>query len=156
MPGNGSSDLSLPPILMIQKSLQYFDAQWRTKFYSHRCNRLEEEAGIRDCESSRHRELQSASYQHSEQAFTYRALNPIRQLFIVECSLVVVATQSEALAGRFSHLRIPEGLSDYVSGELEASITNNANPGNRAIDHILNFTDKSAAGAIARNFLRDP
>ena len=67
-----------------------------------------------------------------------------------------MSTQSEALAGRLSDLRIPEGFSDYVLEELEAGITHNANPGNRAVDHMLNFTDKSAAGAIARDLLSDP
>ena len=62
LPSNGNSDISLPPVLMIQESLQYLDAQRRARFYSHRCNRLEKEAGIRDCESPRQRELQSASY----------------------------------------------------------------------------------------------
>jgi hypothetical protein len=156
LPSNGSSDVSLPPVLMIQESLQYLDAQRRTRFYSHRCNRLEKEAGIRDCESPRQRELLAANYQHSERISTYRALNPIRQLSRAERSLNVVSTQSEALAGRLSDLSIPEWFSDYIFEELEAGITHNANPGNRAVDHMLNFTDKSAAGAIARDLLSDP
>jgi hypothetical protein len=60
------------------------------------------------------------------------------------------------LAGRLSDLRLPRGLSDYVLEKLEAGITLNTNLGNRAVDHMLNFTDKSAAGAIARELLSDP
>jgi hypothetical protein len=40
--------------------------------------------------------------------------------------------------------------------ELEAGITHNTNPGNRTVDHMLNFNDKSAAGAIAWELLSDP
>lgn len=150
-----SSEFSLPSVLMVQESLQNIDAQTRTQFYSYRCSPLDEEAGIRDCEPSAQAERQSADYQAKQRNSTYRALNPIRQLSRTERSSGVVSTQSKALAGRLGELRIPQGLSNYVLEELEAGITHNADLGNRAVDHMLNTNDKSAAGAIARELLSE-
>lgn len=149
-------EISLPSVLMVQESVHNIDTQRRTRFYSHRCNPLEEEAGIRNCESPQQRELQSSSYQLEQRNSTYRALNPIREFSRTERSSAVVATESKALAGRLSNLRVPDGLSDYVLEELEAGITHNADLGNRAVEHMLNSNDKSAAGAIARALLSDP
>lgn len=148
--------IRLPSVLMVQESLQDIDAQTRPQFYSHRCSPLEEDAGIRDCESSQQGELQSADYQDKQRNSTYRALNPIRQLSRTQRTSKVVSTQSKALAGRLGELRIPPGLSDYVLEELEAGITHNADLGHRAVEHMVNTNDKSAAGAIARELLSDP
>ena len=68
----------------------------------------------------------------------------------------VVSTESKELAGRQGDLCWPVRLSDYALEELEAGITHNLNQGNRAVDHMRNLTDKSAAGAIARELLSGP
>lgn len=156
IPVNRSSEINLPSVLMVQESLQNIDIQKRSRFYSHRCNPLEEEAGIKDCEPPRQRELQSADYQLGQRNSTYRALNPIRQLSRTQRTSKVVSTESKALAGRLGDLRVPAGLSDYILEELEAGITHNADLGNRAVEHMLNSNDKSAAGAMARELLSDP
>jgi hypothetical protein len=151
-----SAEIRLPSVLMVQQSLQNIDAQTRASFFSYCCNPLDVKAGIRNCESPRQRELQPGYLLPSEGNSTYRALNPIRQLSRAERSLEVVSTESKALAGRLGDLRVPAGLSDYVLEELEAGITHNLNLGNRAVEQLRNFTDKSAAGAIARELLNDP
>jgi len=150
-----SSDIRLPSVLMMQEPLQNIEAQRQTRFYSYNCNPLEEEAGIRDCQSSGQGELQSTSLQLEQRNSTYRALNPIRQLSRTERSAAVVSTESKALAGSLGDLGLPDGLSDYVLEELEAGITHNADLGNRAVEHMLNSNDKSAAGAMVRDLLRD-
>ena len=72
-----------------------------------------------------------------------------------ERSAAVVSTESKALAGSLGDLGLPDGLSDYVLEELEAGITHNADLGNRAVENMLNSNDKSAAGAMVRDLLRD-
>lgn len=154
-PSKPTAEFNLPSVLTVQESLRSFSAESKSAFYVRPCNPLEEEAGIRDCETAGQGDDQR-SYQVNERNSTYRALNPTRQLSRAERSLDTVSTQSKALAGRLGDLNLSKELSDYVLEELEAGITHNANLGNRAVDHMVNSNDKSAAGAMARELLSDP
>lgn len=141
----------LPSVLAVQNSLREVDAQSRSWFYAYDCDPLEEEAGIRQCKP----DSGNNNYQLIERNSTYRALNPIRQRSRSQQVSGIVAGQSRDLAGRLQEGAIPEGLSDYVLEELEAGITHDAELGNRAVKHMIDSTDKSAAAAIARELLDD-
>ncbi|MFK7862766.1 MAG: hypothetical protein AB8B95_00925 [Pseudohongiellaceae bacterium] len=165
---SGEQDLELPPVLYdsprtkapsvltVQESLRQIRDSSRSQLYSYSCNPLEEEAGIKDCSGGSDSSVGELEYRPVERNLVYRALNPTRELSRSERSLNVVSTQSRDLAERVSSLELPTGLSDYVLQEVEAGITHNADLGNRTVQHMIDSTDKSAAGAMARDLLSDP
>lgn len=149
------ASIAAPSVLAVQKSLRDLQDNSVSKFYAYDCNPLEEEIGLKDCRPQ-FDTLKESGYQPVQRSLTYRTLNPTRSLSRSERSLDVVSSQSEALTARVSNLNIPEGLGEYITQELEAGISHNADLGNRTVEHMLKSTDKSAAGAMARELLSDP
>lgn len=148
--------VTAPSVLAVQETLRSLQDTSISNFYVYDCNPLEEEAGIKDCRRESAQASGANAYLPEQRRLTYQTLNPTRTLSRSERSLGVVSDQSAALAARVGELNIPEGLGEYLTQELEAGISHNVNLGNRAVQHMINSTDKSAAGAMARELLNDP
>lgn len=155
-PSDRGSEVAPPTVATVRESLRQLDDTSSSLFYRYDCNPLEEEAGIKECNPSLGQTPDGRGYQPAERSLVYRGLNPVREISRSEKSLDVVSSHSRELAERLGSVAVPEGLSDYVMQEVEAGITHNADLGNRAVQHMINSTDKSAAGAMARELLSDP
>lgn len=147
-----TSRLFVPSVVTVEASLRQIQQQaaGNSRSWAKDCNILEEQSELYSCDLKDQRNYQSLERNH-----TYETLNPIRELTRSQRTLPTIAENAPALAGRLALADIPEGLSDYLLEEVEAGITLNSNMGNRAVGHMRAMTDKSAAGAMARQILGD-
>ena len=139
-----------PSIVTVIETIQALDATETARYWSSDCNRLQEEVGLRDCEPrDRH------DYALLERNRTYEALNPVRQLTRAQRSLTTVSRQAPALVARLETSNIAPALAEYLMQEVEAGITQLADPGNRGVQHMSRL-DMSPAAVMARRILEDP
>ena len=131
-----------PSIVTVIESIQALKATQAQRYWSSDCNRLQVEVGLRDCEPK-------------DRNRTYEALNPVRQLTRTQRSLSVVSRQVLALAAELEAGTIEPGLAEYLVQEIEAGITQLADPGNRAVQNMGRM-DTSAAAVMKRRILQDP
>lgn len=139
-----------PSIVTVIETIQALDATQALRYWSSDCNRLEEEVGLLDCEPKNRN-----NYALLERNSTYVALNPVRQLTRAQRSLSVVSRQAPALAAQLEAGAIVPGLAEYLTQEIEAGITELADPGNRAVKNMGRM-DMSAAAVMKRRILEDP
>ncbi len=155
-PQNSQADsaVELPPTMPslqgISETVRAINSAQQTRFYSYRCNPLEEIEGLKECEPSR-----EANFAAADNNPVFQAFSPVATVPRSEQAAPVLAAEAKGLAGRLRG-EIPQGLSSYVLEELEASISHNANTGNRAVQQIIEMTDKSDAAAQARQVLGNP
>ena len=67
----------------------------------------------------------------------------------------MVSRQALALAAELEAGTIEPGLAEYLVQEIEAGITQLADPGNRAVQNMGRM-DTSAAAVMKRRILQDP
>jgi hypothetical protein len=139
-----------PSIVTVIESIQALKATQAQRYWSSDCNRLQVEVGLRDCEPK-----DRNNYALLKRNRTYEALNPVRQLTRTQRSLSVVSRQALALAAELEAGTIEPGLAEYLVQEIEAGITQLADPGNRAVQNMGRM-DTSAAAVMKRRILQDP
>jgi len=139
-----------PSIVTVIESIQALKATQAQRYWSSDCNRLQVEVGLRDCEPK-----DRNNYALLKRNRTYEALNPVRQLTRTQRSLSVVSRQALALAAELEAGTIEPGLAEYLVQEIEAGITQLADPGNRAVKNMGRM-DTSAAAVMKRRILQDP
>lgn len=147
-----TSRLFVPSVVTVQETLRRVQEQIveNSRSWAQDCNILEEESELYSCDEQDRR-----NYQSLQRNQTYEALNPTRELSRSQRTLPTITENTSALAGRLALSGIPQGLSDYLMEEVEAGVILNSNLGNRAVGQLRAMTDKSAAGAMAREILGD-
>ena len=136
--------------MTVIETIQALDASQAARYWSSDCNRLEAEVGLRDCEPRDHND-----YALLERNRTHETLNPVRQLTRAQRSLTTVSRQAPALVARLGTSNIAPALAQYLIQEVEAGITQLADPGNRGVQHMSRL-DMSPAAVMARRILEDP
>lgn len=142
--------IRLPSVDLVKSSLQSMEQQRRSQLWLRDCTRRQEESEVLDCDRE-----SEVNYSAATRNATYRALNPVREVSSAQRNLPTVAANVDALGARLEQGDLVDGLADYLLRETEAAITLYSNPGNRAVDNIIQMTDKSAAAAQARQVLGD-
>lgn len=142
--------IRLPSVDLVKSSLQSMEQQRRSQLWLRDCTRRQEESDLLDCDSE-----PEVDYSAATRNATYRALNPVREVSRAQGNLPTVAANVDVLGERLQQGNLVDGLADYLLRETEAAITLYSNPGNRAVDNIIQMTDKSAAAAQARQVLGD-
>lgn len=139
-----------PTVEAISRTVRDVSRRNETQFYTYRCNPLEEEEGLKICAPS-----SSRAYESLETSAIYQAFNPSRVSSRFERVSGLVSSQARDLSDRLRG-QLPEGVSGYLIEELEAGITHSVNEGNRAVNFMIEMTDKSSAAAQARQVLDNP
>lgn len=140
----------LPTLQAISQSVRELSRSREAQFYSYVCNSLEEEEGLKECAPQ-----SSTAFGALETNSVYQALISTRELSRSERAAGVVSSQARSLTDRLRG-ELPAGLSGYLIEELEAGISHSVNEGNRAVQHMIDMTDKSDAAAQARQVLNNP
>lgn len=140
----------LPTLQAISQSVRELSRSREAQFYPYVCNPLEEDEGIKECAPR-----SSTAFGALETNSVYQALNSTRELSRSERAAGVVSSQARSLTDRLE-VELPAGISDYLIQELEAGISHSVNEGNRAVQHMIDMTDKSDAAAQARQVLNNP
>jgi hypothetical protein len=141
---------SIPSVDSISRSVRKLSRSSEAQFYSTVCNPLEEEERLKECALK-----PNASYAELEVNAIYQAFNPAQEISRSAAVSAVVSSQAQAVASRLRS-ELPQGLSGYLIEELEAGISHSVNEGNRAVQHMIDMTDKSSAAAQARQVLGNP
>jgi hypothetical protein len=145
-----SSRGAAPTSDSISRSVRELSQARQTRFYSRQCNPLEEEEGLKECAPK-----SNASYDALEFNAVYRAFTPAALVTRSERASAVISSRRSSVVTRLRE-EIPDGLSGYLIEEMEAGISHGANAGNRAVQHMIDMTDKSDAAAQARAVLGNP
>ncbi len=120
----------------------------RLPFWAVECNPLQRAESMRPCQPEDTRD-----YQALERDPIYEFHNPPRQEDSYLRNLPTISSASPQLAARLGAADIPTGRAQQLMQELEASISLYSNPTDRRLGQLEQMTDKSDAGAQAREIM---
>lgn len=144
--------ISLPSILSIQQTIQAVNSEAQSQSWVYECNRLEEDAGLRTCDSNANAQNR---YENIERNVHYETLNPVRQPSRTERSLSTVYQNTAAVVGALRADGVPDGLAGYMLEELAAGTSLYTNNGTDRNQHMRRMTHRSAAAQQADRVLGD-